>query len=140
MSPYDFKDGLIYVDKETNDGDFYDSKLLWALGNYSRFIRPGAKRVSVAYDNYNTEENLKDGVLLSAYKNTDDSLVLVAINQSDAVTDIKLNVPLPPNTKIERYVTSESHNLSKIPNGQFGKGKIQVLGKSLTTFIFNVGE
>ncbi|PXX31806.1 glycoside hydrolase [Arenibacter sp. ARW7G5Y1] len=140
MSPYDFKDGLIYVDKETNDRDFYDSKLLWALGNYSRFIRPGAKRVSVAYDNYNTEENLKNGVLLSAYKNTDDSLVLVAINQSDAVTDIKLNVPLPPNTKIERYVTSESHNLSKIPNGQFGKGKIQVLGKSLTTFVFNVGE
>lgn len=140
MSPYDFKDGLIYIDKETSDGDFYGSKLLWALGNYSRFIRPGAKRVSVTYDAYNTEENLRDGVLLSAYKNTDDSLVLVAINQSDAVTDIKLNVALPPNTKMERYVTSESYNLSKMPNVQFGKGKIQVLGKSLTTFVFNKAD
>ncbi len=136
MSPYDFKDGLIYVDKDNGDGNFHDSKLLWALGNYSRFIRPGAKRVSVTYDNFNKEENLKDGVLISGYMNVDKSLVLVIINQRDTVMDVKLNVALPSKTKIESYVTNESNDLSKMPNAQLGKNKIQVLGKSLTTLVF----
>eukprot|EP01089_Gocevia_fonbrunei_P020313 TRINITY_DN7542_c0_g1_i1.p1 TRINITY_DN7542_c0_g1~~TRINITY_DN7542_c0_g1_i1.p1 ORF type:complete len:340 (-),score=63.97 TRINITY_DN7542_c0_g1_i1:280-1299(-) len=140
MSPYDFKDGLIYVDKESEDGNFYGSKLLWTLGNYSRFIRPGAKRISVTYDNYNTEENLKDGVLLSAYKNADDSIVLVVVNQQVAAVHLELNIDIPSNSKIESYVTSESYNLSKMPDAQFGKSKIQVLGKSLTTFVFNKAD
>lgn len=140
MSPYDFKDGLIYVDKESEDGNFYGSKLLWALGNYSRFIRPGAKRISVTYDIYNTEENLKDGVLLSAYKNADDSIVLVVVNQQVATAHLELNIDIPSNSKIESYVTSESNNLSKMPDAQFGKSKIQVLGKSLTTFVFNKAD
>ena len=38
----------MYVDKNKIDGEFSDSKLLWALGNYSRFIRPEAKRIKVA--------------------------------------------------------------------------------------------
>jgi len=140
MSPYDFKDGLIYVDKDREDGNFFGSKLLWALGNYSRFIRPGAKRVSVAYDNFNTVENLKEGVLLSAYKNTDDSVVLVVINQQDAPMLLKLNLDIPLNSNIESYVTSESYNLSKMPYAQFGNSTIQVLGKSLTTFVFNKAD
>ncbi len=140
MSPYDYKDGLIYVDKESRDGDIYDSKLLWTLGNYSRFIRPGAKRVSIAHDDYNTVDNLKDGMLLSAYKNTDKSLVLVVVNQREKAMDLKLNVALPLNTKIESYVTNESYNLSKMPKAQFGKSKIQVLGKSVTTLVFHTGD
>lgn len=45
VSGYDYKDGLIYTDKNNTDGNYHDSKMLWALGNYSRFIRPGMKRV-----------------------------------------------------------------------------------------------
>jgi len=45
VSPYDFKDGLVYIDKSETGGNIYDSKLLWALGNWSRFVRPGAKRI-----------------------------------------------------------------------------------------------
>jgi hypothetical protein len=44
ISPYNYKDGLVYIDKNKTDGDFKSSKMLWALGNYSRFIRPGAVR------------------------------------------------------------------------------------------------
>jgi hypothetical protein len=49
ISYADYKDGLIYIfpNKDKSDGTFEDSKLLWALGNYSRFIRPGAIRVDV---------------------------------------------------------------------------------------------
>ena len=45
----DYKDGLIreYTDPDLQDGRVEDSKLMWILGNYSRFIRPGAVRMSV---------------------------------------------------------------------------------------------
>lgn len=37
----DYKDGLLhqYKDAATGNDTIVDSKLLWALGNYSRFIR-----------------------------------------------------------------------------------------------------
>lgn len=56
VSANDFKDGLIYIfnkdqkgEKDVNkyDADLFDSKLLWTLGNYSRFIRPNMQRIEV---------------------------------------------------------------------------------------------
>lgn len=46
----DYKDGLIYADIDSSytDGTFTDSKLMWSMGNYSRYIRPGANRISVS--------------------------------------------------------------------------------------------
>jgi hypothetical protein len=35
VSTGDYKDGLVYIDKNKTDGRVYDSKMLWALGNYS---------------------------------------------------------------------------------------------------------
>lgn len=139
MSPYDFKDGLIYHDKNVEDGTVSDSKLLWALGNYSRFIRPGAKRILTEYKDFNEVGNLKDGVLASTYKNTDSTIVCVIINQKNEVVDLKLNIELPINTNIKSYVTNKSFNLHKLDDGELGDGKIQVLGKSVTTVVLKPG-
>jgi len=49
VSNVDYKDGLIYTDYH-NPGDpesIIQSKLLWAFGNFSRFIRPGMIRVKL---------------------------------------------------------------------------------------------
>jgi hypothetical protein len=35
ISPYDYKDGLVYTDKNDTDGNYDDSKMLWAVGNRS---------------------------------------------------------------------------------------------------------
>ncbi|WP_166461209.1 glycoside hydrolase [Flavicella sediminum] len=55
----DYKDGLIYIDTG-NESDLYnqeslkydgvarESKLLWALGNYSRFVKPGMRRIEIS--------------------------------------------------------------------------------------------
>ncbi len=45
----DYKSGLIYTDyKHQGDAEtIHESKLLWVLGNYSRFIRPGMQRVEL---------------------------------------------------------------------------------------------
>lgn len=47
VSRYDYHDGLLYTDY-VQPGDpetFEQTKKLWAMGNYSRYIRPGAVRI-----------------------------------------------------------------------------------------------
>ncbi|MEO8562892.1 MAG: glycoside hydrolase [bacterium] len=45
VTPYDYKDGLLYMDRDTTSGTIRDTKMLWALGHWSRFVRPGMRRV-----------------------------------------------------------------------------------------------
>jgi O-glycosyl hydrolase len=52
VSNGDFKDGLVYTDwKHPGDAEsILPSKMLWAMGNYSRFVRPGYVRVGLTGD------------------------------------------------------------------------------------------
>jgi len=52
VSNGDFKDGLIYTDwQRPGDAEsVLPSKMLWAMGNYSRFVRPGYVRVALTGD------------------------------------------------------------------------------------------
>jgi hypothetical protein len=97
ISPYDYKDGLVYIDKNKTDGQYRDSKMLWVLGNYSRFIRPGARRIKVTVDNNN--------LLASAYKNEDQTIDVVIINSS------KENMKIDVDKAFRAYVTSDAGNL-----------------------------
>lgn len=106
VSPYNFKDGLVYIDKNETGGNIYDSKLLWALGNYSRFIRPGAKRVLV--------ECYEDkGMKTSAFQNEDGALVIVIINRSSKEENINISFPNNYGNFAELYQTSENKNLTR---------------------------
>ncbi len=116
----DFKDGLVYLDDgsrgdngrmgpETgslrHDGVVRESKLLWALGNYSRFIRPGAVRVSCQIE---PGQSATDGVLASAYRTPQDQTVVVLTNLSpeEQVCDLGYAA----NATV--YTTDQTHNLS----------------------------
>jgi len=89
VSAYDYKDGLIYVDKSKTDGKVEDSKLLWALGNFSRFIRPGFVRVEVTGENMNVNNPI--GLMVSSYMdNANKKMVTVLINYG--FSDIKYKV------------------------------------------------
>jgi hypothetical protein len=77
-----YKDGLIriYSDDGMKTGHAVDSKLMWAMGNYSRFIRPGAVRLSIkAFDQEGNEVSEGDTrpyrAMLSAFRNKDLGLV-----------------------------------------------------------------
>lgn len=93
-----YKDGLIYAhpDQSLMDGSFTDSKLMWALGNYSRFIRPGAVRLGVSAYNSNGKlvaEGDTDpyALMISAYENADGTPVVVVINyhEKERAFDLK---------------------------------------------------
>jgi len=61
VSRYDYHDGLLYTDyvEDGDDESLEETKRLWALGNYSRFIRPGADRVEVGAE----QPGQSDGVM-----------------------------------------------------------------------------
>lgn len=114
LSRYDYKDGLIYTDY-TNPGDeetIIESKLLWALGNYSRFVRPGAIRVDLQ------GANNQEGLMGSAYYHEGDKqLAVVMINYSDKEMPVHINVDNLPGKKqsvqFKPYITSENYDLEE---------------------------
>lgn len=107
VSPYDYKDGLIYIDKNKTGGNRYDSKMLWAFGNYSRFIRPGMQRIDVDADGKE--------MYVSGFKDAlKGKLVLVFVNTSAEVKPISLNdQTVASGKKMLTYTTDETRSLEK---------------------------
>lgn len=110
----DYKDGLLfqYRDKSTGNDTIVDSKLLWSLGNFSRFIRPGAVRIDVSATDDSGKaipDSATDpyGLMLSAYRNPDGSLVMVAINYSDEDRQFSLRLPGKGVQFSKLYATSD---------------------------------
>lgn len=138
----DYKDGLIYAepDKTMLDGTIEDSKLMWTLGNYSRFIRPDAIRLGVAAYNSN-RKRVDDGdtdpfaLMISAYQNKDGSLAVVVINYSN--TDKSFNLELKnKNIKSWRpYQTSDKDGDNLKPQHPLNYGeKIIIPARSVVTY------
>lgn len=110
VSCYDYKDGLVYVDLGSRQ--VLDSKRLWALGNYSRFVLPGYKRIDLAGDAGN--------MLASAYMSPDEkTAVIVAINPGDKPK--ALSIAATGFSSYEAYETSEAHSLDLVASGKPGK-------------------
>lgn len=103
VSPYDYKDGLVYIDMNKTDGKYYSSKLMWALGNYSRFIRPGMKRVETKLSS--------SEIYTSAYiDETKKHLVIVAVNESSQPKKLNYDNLSKP---VELYITTATQDLTK---------------------------
>ncbi|MDR7130350.1 O-glycosyl hydrolase [Algoriphagus sp. 4150] len=112
ISPYNYKDGLVYIDKEKEDGDFYESKMLWALGNYSRFVRPGYQRIAVEINN---QKQQSPELLVSAYQSEDKKeVVLVLVNSGIKELIVDLSVDETPSSIAGLYFTSKEHNLKSV--------------------------
>lgn len=143
IAEQDYKDGLIriYPDSTLLDGRFEDSKLLWALGNYSRFIRPGAMRLSVsAFDRSGKliPEGDTDpkGLMCSAYKNTDGTMVMVIINYGEQNRAFTLDQDTSSTCEWQQYRTSDwdGENLKPVGNVSGGR-KVTVPARSLVTLV-----
>jgi len=112
ISKENYKDGLLYTDWNA-DGDqetLYTSKNLWAMGNYSRFIRPGYQRIDV--------QNPDDweGLMASGYRSPiGDKLVFVYINSSSSAIQVNTEIANVPTTitSITPYTTSDSQDLEQ---------------------------
>jgi hypothetical protein len=121
VSQVDYKDGLVYLDDGSagdsgrmgpeapslmKDGAVRESKLLWTLGNYARFVRPGMVRVRCQVE---PEQSIEDGVLGSAYKGTSGGLVVILVNLSRDDVACDLGAP----GQVDVYTTSSRSDLER---------------------------
>ncbi len=83
-----------------------DTKRHYTLGNYSKFVRPGYTRVDVT-------GSAPSGVLLSAYKGSDGTVVVVAINNGTGSQTVPIAIAggTAP-ASCTPWVTSASANLT----------------------------
>ena len=123
-----YRDGLIRVYEREQRAR--DSKLLWALGNFSRFIRPGAVRYEVS----SPKQEDPFGLMVSAYQNEDGKWVCVAINYSDKPQDFKLGFPDKKKHIWQIFRTSDTEGENLKPIG-ICKGKTQLSARSISTFV-----
>ena len=146
VSPADYKDGLVYVsdlsgnmgelDATKSDGIIYKSKMLWAVGNFSRFIRPGMKRVSATSDSYSNSEDAAKNVMVSAYKDeVNKQAVVVIINMTTASQNINCSGVSFVAGSVKSYTTSSLKDLSFSSVADISK--ISVEGKSIITLVGN---
>lgn len=139
----DYKDGLIreYTNDDLKDGRVEDSKLMWALGNYSRFIRPGAVRLSVsAFDQAGNlipgGDTDQKGLMCSAYKNADGSYAVVLINYAQEDKEFSINKINGKKTRWQVYRTSDVEGEDLLPVEKVKSGRtVRIPARSIITLL-----
>ena len=122
----------------TGNGALWDyttgqaTKRLWAMGNFSRFVRPGYVRVDVS-------GTIPSGVTVVAFKNpTDNTTVVVAVNNNTATTSVPIFVSGTEwPGQVSAWVTSAAGNLVSGATAPLTTGHFtaSLTGQSVTTFV-----
>jgi alpha-L-arabinofuranosidase len=106
---------------------------LWALGNYSRFIRPGMIRVNIQLEKFTNTTDAAVGLMVSAYKNPQKKeLVVVVVNMVDKAEKIKLSGLNFSSPKLKTYTTTD---IKELKFSESAADNITIEGKSITTFV-----
>src|SRR5690606_34003937 len=117
----------------TENNLFRVFKRYYAFGNYSRFIRPGYKRIEA-------DKHPAEDVLVTAYKDPKTgNFAVVAVNNSPKPQTVTFYLKgFPKNVhSVVPYRTSASENLKKLDAVKVKKRRftVNVREKSVTTFI-----
>lgn len=116
------------------DGTFEDNKLLWALGNFSRFVKPNMVRFEVVDQDYNDESSVEN-FMISGYKNNDTKeIVIVCVNNTDSDREISFENYKQDfeviGDSFDVYTTSNTTNLRK---SKVSHDAISISKKSIVT-------
>jgi O-glycosyl hydrolase len=145
INPYNYSDGLVYINSTSGgmdpamsktDGLVSDSKQLWCLGNYSRFVRPGMVRVDAVLNNQTDPVYAAGDIMTSAYIDpAGKTLVIVIVNTRPTASVISFgggaNIT---GGSFTAYVTSSAKNLQK---STMPSNNIQLEPRSVTTLVAN---
>ncbi len=121
-------EGLILI----NGSTVTPSGRLWAFANYSRYIHPGAVRVAATSSN--------SAVDLAAFKNTDGTVAVVALNTGSAADPITYSLSgtgTPNGATVTPYLTNGSNNVAaqaatSVSGGSFSA---TIPARSLVTYV-----
>jgi hypothetical protein len=141
VSPYNYSDGLVYIndpsgsinpDNCKQDGIVLDSKQLWSLGNYSRFIRPGMKRVAASIQGMENPVTAAASLMVSAYKEeANKKLVIVVVNVTAQASTLQLSgVTGLSGNKLDEYLTDSGNSLKR---SSAAAGNIVIPSRAIVT-------
>lgn len=149
FSEWNYKDGLIFIDDGTiadgasrgdekmietckSDGVFRTSKLLWTLGNYSFFVRPGMVRLGSG-----AEMEESTSVMASAYiDKLSKQVVVVLINYSEEDQKVDLSFQSLPNEYyVQKYKVFETSNRCDLQYKGIVGNKFEVPARSIQTLV-----
>jgi glucuronoarabinoxylan endo-1,4-beta-xylanase len=111
--------------------DGSETRRLYVLGNFSKFIRPGYQRVVLS-------GTLPTNVLVTGYKNpTDGTLVIVAINSNTAAAPVSFFISGNTPCSMTPWVTAAKDNLTSKDKVSISDGRLSVslAAQSVTTFV-----
>jgi len=117
----------------TENGQFRIFKRYYTIGQYSRFLDPGARMIGAT-------RTPAPGVSVTAYKDgADFTIVVVNNNAADVPIDVDLvgGFPLPRHASVVPYRTSASENMKKLPAiaARDRSFTATLRGRSVTTFV-----
>lgn len=123
-------EGLLQI----NGSSVIVSARLWALANYSRFIHPGAVRIGASTGDSNLQ--------VSAYKNTNGSVSVVALNTSNNAITASYSLQgtgIADGTAVTPYLTNASNNTAaqaatSVNGGAFSAS---IPARSLATYVLS---
>jgi O-glycosyl hydrolase len=120
--------GLVFLQ---SNGTAAASGRLWAFANYSRYIHPGAVRIGATSSN--------SGVDISAYKNTDGTVAVVALNTNSSSDTINYSTSGIGGTSgtVTPWLTNGSSNVAaqsaiSLSGGAFSA---TIPARSLVTYV-----
>lgn len=143
VNPYNYSDGLVYVndpsggidpDQCKTEGVIVTSKQLWALGNYARFVRPGMQRVTASLSGSDDPVEAVASLMVSAYKDpVKKQIVMVMVNMNNRPATLKLdggNSFALKSKMLNAYVTDAANSLKR---GQVSADSIVIGPKAIVT-------
>lgn len=113
------------------DGNLSPTKMLWATGNFSLFIRPGMWRISIEPTNRKTSHLEAATSLMSSAYTDGKKVVLVFVNYDREGKSIEVNCDHSKEGKM--YVTSIDQNLEYV--GTQGLSALTIPSRSVVTIV-----
>lgn len=128
VSAYDYRDGLIYVDRDAHT--YETTKRLYTMGNFSKFIEPGAVRIGATVG--------KNLPVSSVAFDCGDTVAVVVVNSAEKEQQFAVSFPRKATFKsVTAYVTDNEHNLDSVGTVAYTEnGSYTVSAQSVTTFVF----
>ncbi|MFH8440136.1 glycoside hydrolase [Streptomyces sp. NPDC018026] len=114
---------------QLKDGKADASARLWAMAQFSRFVKPGAHRIGT--------ENPNSLLGVSAFRNADGSIAVQVINNGHEKASTTLALPGVNGVSVRRYLTNEENHLStQAPvRGKGGHLTADVPARSMVSFV-----
>ena len=128
VSRYFYRDGLIYVN--LSDRAVIETKRLWAMGNYSRYIRPGFERVGAEVNS--------NGLSVSVYRSPDEGQYVVVVINVEKTSISAYVTGVPENlTQVSQHETSAQNDLTQVYAGDV-PNTFTFPSESVTTLVYSL--